>query len=186
MTFAKTVAVVLLSAGVMSHAVAAGGYVGGSVGKSSLDDGCDGAGVLGFTSCDDSDTGWKVFGGYEINENLAVEGAWVDLGEASATGGGVSVTGEADAIVLDVKGTLPIGEQFGVFGKLGVAFWDAEYSGTGPGGSVSVSEDGNDLTYGLGAEYSFSEQFGVRGEWERFDVDDGDVDLMSIGAFVKF
>jgi len=170
-----------LGFGAAGNAPAANGlYVGAGVGQASYDV-CGDLGA-GLTSCDDEDTGWKVFGGYDFSENLAVEAAWVDLGEVSASVAGGTATAEVDGIAVNLKLTQPLNEAFGIFGKVGFISWDAEGGGVASG----VDDDGNDLTYGLGAEYMFSSQVGVRGEWERFDIDDEDADLLSISAVLKF
>ena len=156
-------------------------YAGASIGEASAD-ACDELKSSGATSCDDSDTGWKIFGGYQLTENFAAEGAWVDLGEVSATGPGGSAGIEIDGVMIDAKGILPINDQFGVFGKLGFIMWNAD----GTGGISGTDDDGTDLAYGLGAHYMFNEQLGIVGEWERFDLDGEDVDLLSAGAIVKF
>lgn len=177
----KILGAMLVGMGMAGSAVAANGfYAGASVGQASID-ACGDAGALGATSCDDEDTGWKVFGGYELNQNFAVEAAWVDLGEISASGPGVSVTGEADGFVVDVKGMLPLNDQFGVFAKIGLISWELE----GGGAASGFDDDGTDAMYGVGAHYMFTEQFGVVGEWEFYDTDD-EADLLSIGALIKF
>ena len=175
----KIVGAVLLAMGMVGSASAANGfYAGVSVGEASID-ACDD--VVGATSCDDSDTSWKIFGGYDLNEYFAVEAAWVDMGEISASGPGVSVTAEGDGFVADVKGTLPINDQFGVFAKVGLISWELE----GGGAASGLEDDGNDAMYGVGAHYMFTEQFGVVAEWERFDTDD-EVDMWSVGGVIKF
>ncbi len=108
-----------LGFGAAGSALAANGlYVGAGAGQASYDV-CGELRGLGATSCDDEDTGWKVFGGYDFSENLAVEAAWVDLGEVSASAAGGAATVEVDGIVVDLKGTLPLNEAFGIFGKVG-------------------------------------------------------------------
>lgn len=177
----KIVGAIMLTMGMVGGAVAANGfYAGASVGQASID-ACGDAGALGATSCDDEDTGWKVFGGYELNQNFAVEAAWVDMGEISASGPGVSVTAEGDGFAFDVKGTLPINDQFGVFAKVGLISWELE----GGGAASGLDDDGTDAMYGVGAHYMFTEQFGVVGEWEFFDTDD-EGELLSIGGLIKF
>ena len=176
----KIIGAILLTMGMTGSVAAANGfYAGASIGKSSVDLCGDFFGI----TCDDEDTGWKIFGGYNLSRNLGFEASWADLGEVSVSGGGVWATAESDAIAFSVKGMLPLNEQFGVFGKIGLAFWDYEEDSNlfGP-----WSDDGTGLMFGIGAEYAFSNQFGVRGEWERFDIEDEDVDLLSIGAVIKF
>jgi OOP family OmpA-OmpF porin len=172
----QVVGSIFLALGMTSTALAQNDfYAGASIGQATMD-GCD-----GLTRCDDEDTSWKVFGGWELNRNIAIEAAWVDLGEVSGSMGGSAASIEVDGWVLAGKGMLPINEQFGVFAKLGMIMWDAE----GGGAASGIDDDGTDLIYGLGAQYMFTDRFGVVGEWEWYDIDT-DVDLFSIGAFIKF
>jgi OOP family OmpA-OmpF porin len=176
MSKTKLIGAILLTLGMTGTAHAQNDfYAGASIGQATLD-ACE-----GFTDCDDEDTSWKIFGGWELNRNFAFEAAWVDLGEISGSIGGSSVSAEADGWTLAGKGMLPINEQFGVFGKFGMIMWDVE----GGGAASGLDDDGTDLIYGLGAQYMFTDRFGIVGEWEWYDID-GDVDLFSIGALLKF
>jgi len=191
----------------MSSAQAAdtGFYVGGSLGQSKVSDfdGSDfdaelaSAGFTSSTSSDDTDTGWKAFAGYRIMKYLAVEGAYTDFGEFTAnsiitapSAGIVNSKVEAEAWTVSALGILPLGDKFSLFARLGVNFWnvDGTVTGTGSGGvaSESVSDDGTDWVYGVGAAYNLTKNLSVRGEWERYDFDDGDVDLLSAGISLNF
>jgi len=182
MNTTKVIGALLLSMGLAGNVAAENGfYAGASVGQSTVEL-CGDAGALGLTACDDSDTGWKIFGGYDLSDNIAVEGAWADLGEMTASRPGRSGGIEVDGFILDAKGTLPLNEQFGVFAKLGFMMWDAE----GTGALSGLDDDGTDFHYGIGVQYMFTEQFGIIGEWEAIDLDDDDVDLLSAGALMKF
>jgi len=64
-----------------------GWYAGVSVGSADQKDACTGLGGIGFVgSCDDTDTGWKIFAGLQFNKNWGVEFGFVDLGESTANG----------------------------------------------------------------------------------------------------
>ena len=140
-----------------------GWYVGGSLGQADLGP--------------DEDTAWKIFGGYDINRNFAVELGYTDLGEVSE--GAASV--EANALELTALGKFPVGNQFSVYGLAGIARVDAE--ARGPGGTVS--DDSNELTYGIGAQYDMSRNLGLRAQWQRYDTDE-EVDVLSLGVLWKF
>jgi OOP family OmpA-OmpF porin len=166
-----------------SNAATAQGYFGASVGESTIDVCDDFYYEFGATSCDDNDTGWKLFGGIELNQFIALEGGWADFGEATASAGPVDIKLEGKGFTLDGKVSAPLTDVISVFARLGVVFWEADLSVPGFG---TASEDGNDVRYGFGAELNLSPQSALRAEWERNEFDDVDVDLLSVGAVLKF
>jgi OOP family OmpA-OmpF porin len=187
-----------------AHAADTGAYAGGSIGQSSfsnfsasdLDAALADEGITSSSSTEDSDTGWKVFIGYQFLKYLAVEGAYTSFGKATANSlitspvSGVADTEiEASSWSVSALGILPLGESFSLFGRVGANFWDADTSVTGSAGGIpvsdSVSTDGTDWVYGVGAVFNVSANLGIRGEWERYVLDD-DVDLYSVGVSWKF
>ena len=159
-----------------------GWLVGGSVGQSKLKLDCP-AGA----SCDDTDTAFRIFGGYNFNKNFGAELGYADLGKVTFSAPGVSGDVKATAWDLMAVGTLPIGDKFGLYGKLGWYFADSKASGSVGGGS----ESNNDLTYAVGGQYNFNKNLGLRAEWQQYksvggDNSNGDVDVMSIGVVYRF
>lgn len=79
----------------------------------------------GFSS-DEKDTGYKLFGGYQFNRNIALEGGYYDLGKtsfSSTTGAGpFNNSTRRHGLNLDLVGTLPITERFSVLGRVGAAY----------------------------------------------------------------
>lgn len=180
----KQIFTVVLAAALCAfgNAAVAGGYAGVSGGITKIDV-CDDVNALfPGLSCDDEDTGFKVFGGYKANENFAIEGLWADLGEVSISGPGGAGTVEVDGFGLAAVGILPLNEQFGIFGKLGIYRWDA----SGGGDLAGAGDDGTDLMFGAGVNWNFTERFGLRVEWERYDIDGDDVDFLSLGLQFNF
>lgn len=171
----------LLTAAIPASAQGTGFYVGAGAGVTSTDV-CGGLGGLGLTSCDDEDTGFKIFGGKRLNQNLAVEVGFVDLGEITATGPGGTAQVETDGIQVAAVGILPVNPRFHVFGKVGLYLWDV--SASGPGGSLS--DDGTDLMFGFGAAWNLADRLDLRAEWEQFDIDGDDVDMFSVGLLYRF
>jgi OOP family OmpA-OmpF porin len=175
---------------VASQASAQGFYIGGAVGKSDHDDGNAIPDLITSGSVDGSDTGFKVFGGYQFNPYFGVELAWVDLGKAGYSGTffGAPVTGgtvKTSGLNLSAVGTLPLGSGFAIFGKAGVFAWEAKANDVTGGVPFSAKDDGGDLSLGIGASYDFTKNFSIRAEWERFKAV-GDIDLLSIGLVYKF
>lgn len=176
----------------------AGFYAGIAFGRSDFKDACAGVPI----ACDDADTAWKLFGGYQFNKYLGAEFGYVDLGKASANGtilgAAASATAKAKGWELLGVGTLPFSDKFSAYGKAGLFRWDADVSATAviPGfapAAVSASDNGTDVTFGLGLKYDHTKNIGVRLEWQRYkdvgnDATTGksDVDLLSVGIVFKF
>jgi OOP family OmpA-OmpF porin len=161
-----------------------GWYAGGSLGQMEAKGSCPG----GF-NCDFKDTAWKLFGGYRINRNFAAEVFYANLGKitVSATVPGVGTVSSESKVTsfgAAALGIWPVGEQFEVFGKLGIASTDHKTTGTGPGVTISGSGSGSDILFGVGASYNFTRSLALRAEWERFN--DSEVNVMSIGVQYKF
>lgn len=180
----------LAAPALVSAQIPQGGYVGIGAGQSSMKD--ESSALLG-TSFDDSDTGWKIFGGYSFNPNFAVELAYIDFGEFSGRGGGFTDNWEARGFSFSALGMLPLANQFSLLGKVGLTGWDVDNNFSVGGVPFSASDDGSDFNYGIGAQYDFTRQVGARLEWERFtnvgDSDstgESDLDLLSVSVSYKF
>jgi OmpA-OmpF porin, OOP family len=169
-------------------------YAGVALGQSQFDLDCSGT-----TACEDSDTAWKVFGGYQFSRHFALEVGYGNLGEATAStppfGGIPAADVSIEATVWEVLavGTLPLAERFSIYGKAGLYVADTEVRVSFAGlGSVNRSDDNTDLTFGVGLRYDFTPNLGVRAEWQRYgDVSadafgEGDIDLISIGLVWRF
>lgn len=157
-----------------------GFYAGLSFGQSSLDLDCS-----GVPQCDDSDSAWRILGGYRFNRNFAAELGYINFGEFTfGDGGANSVSVEATGFELVAVGMWPLSNEFSVYGKVGLFRWDTDATGTGVFAG-SASDSGTDVTFGAGVQYDFTKQFGVRGEWQRYSADD-DVDVFSVGVVFRF
>lgn len=185
----------LLGASTMAMAQTDGRmYAGVGFGQASVDGFCDVVrdefAVFGGTvaSCDEKDTAFKVFLGYRVNPNFAIEGSYFSYGEASAAGTLVGVpvraTGDATAFGVAALGILPLGNRFSLFGKVGILMTDFKFTVAGGGFSTSASEDETGLHYGFGAMFDITPNFGIRAEWERND--ELEADMMSLGLQVRF
>lgn len=170
-------------------------YLGAGIGQMKAKDACNGVGP--GVSCDDSDTAYRIFGGYRFNRNLAAEVGYAELGKVTASGLvlGVPASGNWKARAWDIVavGMIPLSEQFSLLGKLGVALWRLDASLTATGiGSGSLSPTGTNLTYGVGGQYDFTNKVGMRVEWQDYkDIGDdttgkSDVAVFSASALFKF
>jgi OOP family OmpA-OmpF porin len=185
----------------------AGYYYGGlSIGQSRarINDERITAGLLGAglqtstMSLDESDTAFKLIGGYQFNRYLAVEGGYFDLGKfgfTSTTRPAGTLSGQIKlrGFNLDLVGTLPLSERFAVIGRVGaqVARASDSFSGTGAVQILGPNPSKRDTSYkvGLGLQYEVSPSFLVRAEAERYRIDDavgnrGDINMFSVSLVV--
>ncbi|MFN0315590.1 MAG: outer membrane protein, partial [Burkholderiales bacterium] len=111
-------------------------------------------------------------------------------GKVEASQGGSSASGEFKGVFAAAVGTYPVGEQFGVFGKIGLAYTQTDVSSTAFG---DADDNSTGVMFGVGGKFSVTKNLSVRVEWERFAgvgetslTDDTDVDLLSVGVVFKF
>lgn len=182
-----------------AFAAGTGPYVGAGIGQFNVQ-----ADDLDF---DDGDVGFKVFGGYNFLEWLGAEVAYIDGGSAEETFsdpdlGSAEIGVDITAFTLAGVGTLPIGDMFELYGKLGMAFWDGDLSISASGAicdelaaqdlpcSGSGSDSGEDFYWGIGAGVNFGENFNIRIEYEAFQIGaddlDGDADFISGSVVYRF
>ena len=192
-----------------SFAEEAGFYYGGlAIGQSRarIDEERITAGLLGAglsttaMTRDEKSPAYKLFGGYQINRNFALEAGYFDLGKFSFTSttlpaGTLSGQIKLQGINLDLVGTLPVSEHLSVLGRVGVQAARARdrFSGTGAVGVANPSPSQRAANYKLGAglQYEFSPSFWMRGEAERYRVNDavgnrGDVNMVSVSLVFPF
>lgn len=181
-------------------------YGGASVGQAT-DSTCNAVSdqanaLLGNVDCP-SPTAWKVFAGYNVAPNIAVEGSYVDFGKADSDftiRGGIpgnavanpgSVQTKASGFGVSGVANAPLNEQMSLFGKAGIVAWEAEdkvtvknvtLPGTNYKQDVTTKSktDGVDLSLGAGASYKINDNWGVRGEVEHFEG--LNANLYSVGA----
>ena len=146
-------------------------YLGGTIGQSEASTYCEGA-----TGCEDSDSAWKLFGGYKLYDKLSVEGAYLNLGDIRKDGQNSDVS----AFAAYGVGTLPVTEKFDAFAKLGATRWKSK--------NTDGSQSGFGMTYGIGAKMTLNETTKIRAEWEKLldvetsNTEETDINMLSIGV----
>lgn len=179
------------------------GIVG--IGHATTDLGVSGSGV------DDEDMSLSLGIGFPINEQVAIEVGYLNLGEASMKASGAyslslygdsytvinpSIVFEADGFYAGGRFRHAIDKQFSIHGKVGLYFWDLEGTASASSliingynyGSVSYSESdsGQDLYFGFGGAYQLNDRVSLLGEFTRYEVSDSDVDVFGINLAMKF
>jgi len=174
------IAALILLAAAASPALAdnpGGPYVGGGYGRFDLHiHNLADVGQAADTIVDSNDNAWKLFAGWRLNPYVALEGAYINLGNPGekfvATGSNgtykVHVTGFAPTLI----GALPLG-PVEIFAKAGYYFYDVKLNvNVQSAGSAGIqsSHSRSDFLYGAGAGFTFVDHLHVRGEYERIDI----------------
>jgi len=166
--------------------------VGANFGQASFDVSCPAA-----SSCDDTDTAWRIFGGLEMNEYISMEVGYTDLGEVKFSGA-TAGKAESNGMTIQLVGTYAFNPSFSLIGRGGMNILDFDVHTTTLDEEdtvVTFDEGDTDVAWslGLGAQYNVNKSVGLRMEWERyFDVGDQhttgqmDIDLFSAGLVYKF
>lgn len=187
---------------------APGWYMGGNLGGTRADFKNDsinrdlaGKGfTVNSTTTDNTSNGGKVFGGYQLTPNFAVEGGYFDLGRfgygsTTTPAGTFSGNTRVNGLNLDLVGTLPLSDRFSVLGRVGAAYAQnrGSFASTGfvPLNTSNPRRNDTNLKIGLGIQYAITEALSVRGELERYRINDpirnrGNVDMASIGLVYRF
>ncbi|MBC3919330.1 outer membrane beta-barrel protein [Undibacterium sp. CY18W] len=155
-------------------------YTGATIGRSDQSLGCSFA-----TTCDTKSNNFKVFGGYNIDKNFAVELAYFSLGSANysypasnSPYGNVAASGamfnskvKQSGVSLAAIYKLEFNESFGGFAKLGIANVKEEQSFSVPG-IATISDSSfrsNKALFGLGLTYKLSPDWTLRAEAEKLN-----------------
>lgn len=121
-----------------------------------------------IVSCDDTDNGPKIEIGYDFNKTLGIELGYTSFGTIfDSNDNSLRVKQESNAVTLSVLANLPIGDYFGIYGRLGYARYDTNNSGSVEG-VVLKDEHGNTPIWGAGIKFNASEQFALRLEYQNY------------------
>jgi OOP family OmpA-OmpF porin len=198
---------VVCSTSVMAQS-APGWYIGGNLGGTRADFKNDsvnrslaGQGfTVNSTTTDNRSSGGKIFGGYQLTPNFAVEGGYFDLGRFSygsttTPAGTFSGNTRVNGLNLDLVGMAPLSDRFSVFGRVGAAYAQNRGSVASTGfillNTSNVRRNDTKLKVGLGIQYAISDALAVRAELERYRISDpirnrSNIDMASIGLVYSF
>ena len=135
----------------------------------------------------DDDSGFKGIVGFRPLDSFAIEANYVDLGETVAPlavslgciGCPTHAQIDSQAVSVSAVGFLAL-PLVDLFARVGYASWESETRI-----SASQDADGSDPTYGAGAQFRVG-SFALRFEYERFEFDDDNADLVSVGFTYTF
>jgi hypothetical protein len=145
----------------MSQAAQPGPYLGAGVGESDDE-------IL-----NESASAYKLFAGVNLAPYIGLEFSYVDLGEFA------NRQLWQDGIAYEVVGYLPMAPNLDLIVRGGFFDWQVA--------DRFSSVSGTDATFGLGVQAQLNRHLSLRGEYQSFfDVDGGDVDLLSASLSFHF
>ncbi len=154
--------------------------------------------VTGVTT-DRRDVNSGVFVGYQITDNVAVQGGYRDLGQTDFRGvsdgsgdswsaGPVRTLQEAEGWELGVMGRWPIAPRWYALGYVGVYWWENRETYTEGTFQSSYRASGSDATYALGFEFDhgLDERIVYRFMGSHHKVDDYNINSVSASVVYRF
>ncbi|NOH50108.1 outer membrane beta-barrel protein [Vibrio rotiferianus] len=168
------IALTLLAAFSSANANAnANAYIGASVGKAGFDDASTTGHTSGYSASaqleleDDESLSGKLYGGYQFNEYLSLEGS---IGGFDALDGSIVTVGDMKYAAIQPRLSLPLGDRMNLFAKAGISYFNAEFNVSnalfGGTGYTTFSDSTVTGIYGLGAEFAIASNFMLLMEWE--------------------
>ena len=129
----------------------------------------------------DNPTGFQLFIGNRLNENIAIEAGYVNFGD-SEDGIPPVWTLSADSLRFGGKFIAPLTGGVEIFVQGGLHFWDAEITEEGFG--TIAKDDGSDLYYGFGGKFGLSRNLGLGLEYTLYNLDEEEASYL--GANLEF
>jgi len=137
---------------------------------------------------EDDGRGFKLIAGFRPLDSFAIEANYADFGETRVSLSLVCVTTpcpaelaiDSQALSVSAVGlfALPL---LDLYARVGVARWESELEIS----SAAQKQESADATYGVGAQVRAG-SFALRLEYERFELADDSVDLVSVGFTYTF
>lgn len=135
-------------------------------------------GANGATGLSSSDSGsgnqWRLQGGYRFNPYLALEAGYIDFGKATYkadyNGGGARGSLKAGGVNMNILASLPVNDQFSVFGKAGMVYANVKSSlSAGAPASLASGNTSSNVVrplLGLGADYKLNKNVDLRADYD--------------------
>lgn len=144
----------------------------------------------GTSSCDTSDTGVKLTGGYELGNGFSLELGYLSFGKFRAADGGVALQAKPTAFTFGGAYSLPINSDWGMNFRLGAARVKAKLSASAGSVSGSDSESSTKPYAGLGVSYAVSSttklELGYDSTRLEYAGETGTIRLITVGARFAF
>ena len=160
-------------------------YVGVGVGKAEIIDNLGCGGAAGCMPDTKDSTAWRIYGGKQIFDLLAVEMGYRNLGKSNLDSTGGSYEVKAKGVEMTAVGTLEVTDTFTMMARGGMMRWAVE--------SDSHSETGMTPLYGMGAKLNLTKEVALRFDWDRLKdlgkyktTGKSDYNMWTLGAMYNF
>ena len=140
-------------------------------------------------ACDNKDTAWRLFGGYQFHRHVGIEAGYINFGTMKR---GDPATGDKFKTADAIEAVAVVSYQqakAALFGKVGGYY--SRFRGTNQGTGVAIDESTGGLTFGAGLQYNAMRNLGIRGDWSRYQkagggaVGDANIDVFLIGLVLQ-
>lgn len=169
----KKFAILAIAAAACLPAVASDFYAGGDISRNKYT--ADGAKL--------NRTSYAVYGGYSLNTTVAFEAGYRSLMNETYKAGANSIDLDAYALQLSAVFSLPVADQFSVYGRLGVNNLRSKVKVNANGINATEKENETKALFGIGARYAVSQQVGLRVEFQK---PASNVQVLSAGIDFRF
>lgn len=147
-------------------------------------------GSFASIAVEDSDTGVRAMGGFEIGRKVGIEFGYTNFGQVYARGnsdgssfwspGPVSATFSATGFDLTLLGRWKADERVSLHARVGVMFWEADLILRDSNVDFVGNQDGDDIFLGLGLEFVAWGPLSLRSDYVRYSFSDIEVDSLGI------
>ncbi|QMU60784.1 MAG: outer membrane beta-barrel protein [Gammaproteobacteria bacterium] len=138
----------------------------------------------------------SLFGGYRTTQNFSMQLEYQDdlsFGIDDMFAGSSlwfpevgSQNFESNGLFLSGISSYPINDNGFLYMKGGLFNWEVDPNYNQTNAKYLGQTRGTDIFYGLGANYDLNARFGVSAEWERYQMEESDIDYLSTKLKFKF
>ncbi|URI06610.1 outer membrane beta-barrel protein [Aquincola tertiaricarbonis] len=177
------IAIATLAAALGAANASAQAYIGGGVSATRINVDCD-----GIQSCDKSDTGGKLYGGWGFGNGLSAELGYITFGKATASDSGASLDVKVHGFTVAAAYRAPIASSWGLTGRLGLASLKTKLSASAGGLSASDDERHTAPYFGVAADYAFTPalKLELSADFSRAKYDGEKAAVRSLGLGLRY
>jgi len=142
------------------------------------------------------DNNVSLFGGYKTTQNFSMQLEYQDelsfgiddmfAGSSLWFPEASTQNFESTGLFLSGISSYPINDSGVLYMKGGLFNWEVDSNYYETNSNYLGQTRGTDIFFGLGANYDLNARFGVSAEWERYQMEESDIDYLSTKLKFKF